>query len=258
MSLHDERSFFDAFDAALAGDDAALGPWLTQPTPRLAVYRNTIASGAIDALAATFATIRLMTGEEWFRAAAGEFARAHPPIDPALVNYGADFPAWLASFPPAQDAHYLAGAARLDWLWWQSWSAADASLLDPAALSTLPAECLANITLGIHPTLHLASFETSIPSLWLAHQSPLRGEAHQLGNSPEQILFVRAGPHVQSHLVDPATFAFLESLQRREAVLAAAECALAADPECSLPHILTGAIALGLFTTINLIPDTPR
>lgn len=258
MSAHEECFFFDAFDAALAGDTAALSSWLTGPAPGMTVYRNTIASGAIDALAASFATVQLMTGEEWFRAAAREFTRAHPPLDPALIGYGSDFPSWLADFPPAADTPYLAGVARLDWLWWQSWSAADAALLDAAVLSTLPPESLGNVTLGLHPTLRLASFETGIPSLWLTHQCPLRGEAHPLTPAPERILFVRTGPHVQSHLVDAATFAFLEMLQRRGSILAAAEDALLADPECSLPHILTGGIALGLFSTINATPDTSR
>lgn len=252
MSPPDDHAFFDAFDAALAGNAAALGPWLSRAThqPGLNVYRNTIASGAIDALTATFATIQLMTGEDWFRAAARDFARVHPPSDPALIAYGETFAAWLADFPPAADTPYLAGVAHLDWLWWQSWSAADAPLLDPATLTTLHPEVLADITLLLHPTLRLAAFDIGIASLWLAHQSPQRGEAHQLTDTPEYILFIRTGQHVQSHLTDAATFAFLAALQSGASVLAAAEHAIAADPACSLPHILTGGIALGLFTAL--------
>lgn len=255
MSPHEERDFFDAFDAAIAGDDVALSRWLKAPAPGIGVYRNTIASGAIDALAATFATVRLMVGEQWFRAAAREFARAHPPGDPALINYGGDFPRWLADFPPAADTPYLAGIASIDWLWWQSWSAADVPLLDTATLSALPPEILDSTGLGVHPTLRLAAFDAGIPSLWLAHQSPLRGEACQLNDTPERILFIRTGQHVQSHLVDAATFAFIEALQRHDSIVAAAENAFAADPACSLSHILTGGIALGLFSTLNPILD---
>ena len=257
MSPHEERNFFDAFDAAIAGDVTMLSCWLTRPALGIEVYRNTIASGAIDALAATFSTVQLMVGEDWFRAAAREFVRAHPPGDPALINYGSDFPDWLAKFPPAADTPYLAGAAYLDWLWWQSWSAAEAPLLDAASLSLLQPEILDSIGLGLHPTLRLGAFDTGIPSLWLAHQSPLRGDAHQLNDLPERILFIRTGPHVQSHLVDLATFVFLEALKRHDSIVAATEHAFAADPACSLPHILTGGIALGLFSTINPIPDAP-
>lgn len=255
MSVFDDSSFFKAFDAAIAGDLAALSPWLKGPAPGIGVYRNTIASGGIDALAATFATVQLMTGEEWFRAAAREFTRAHPPGNPALIDYGIDFPSWLAAFPPAADTPYLAGVAGLDWLWWQSWSAADAALLDAGAFATLPPESLDVVTIGLHPTLRMASFDTGIPSLWLAHQSPLRGEAHMLAETPERILFIRPGQHVLSHIVDDATFAFLQSLQRGGSILDAADWAIAADPECSLPHILTGGMALGLFSTINPTPD---
>lgn len=257
MSPREESNFFDAFDAAIAGDVTMLSRWLARPAPGIEVYRNTIVSGAINALAATFATVRLMVGEEWFRAAAREFSRTHPPDDPALINYGSDFSGWLAEFPPAADAPYLAGAAHLDWLWWQSWSAADARLLDAASLLARPPETLDRTGLDLHPTLHLAAFDTGIPSLWLAHQSPLRGEAYQLNDTPERMLFIRTGPHVQSHLVDAATFAFLEALQRHESIVAAAEQAFAADPACSLPHVLTGGLALGLFSDINPIPDTP-
>ena len=160
-----------------------------------------------------------------------------------------------ADFPPARDTPYLAGIARLDWLWWRSWSAADSPLLDPAELAAAPPDGLGRVTLGLHPTLRLASFSTSIASLWLEHQSPMRSEPHHLAPTPERILFIRTGQHVQSHLIDASTFALLESLQRGSSLYGAAECALAADPECSLPHILTGGVALGLFTDISPIKD---
>lgn len=255
MPPHDDNAFFAAFEAALAEDPAALNPWLTNAAPGLGVYRNTIVSGAIDALAATFTTVQLMTGRDWFRAAGRTFAQIYPPAAPDLISYGADFPAWLGRFPPAQDAPYLADTARLDWLWWQCWSAGDAPLLDPADLSGLPPEDFGHTTLGLHPTLRIAACQTSVPSLWLAHQSPGRESAHQLATSPEQILFIRTAQHVQTHLVDVATFAFLEALQRGESVLAAAERAFAEDPDCSLTHMLAGGIAFGLFTGLRPSQD---
>lgn len=258
MSTHEEGSFFDAFEAAVAGNVTALSPWLKQPAPGFSVYRNTIASGAIEALAATFSTVQLMTGKEWFRATAREFSRGHPPSDPALLSYGEAFPDWLANFPPAADTPYLPDIARLDWLWWQSWSAADSARLNADSLAGLATNRLGSVTLELHPAVRLASFAAGIPSLWLAHQAPLRGELHQLSDAPEQILFTRIGPHAQSHLVDAATFAFLDALKRGGSILAAAEGAFVADAECSLPDILTGGIALGLFSAITPTPDTSR
>ncbi len=258
MFTHEERSFFDAFDAAIGGNVAALSPWLKQPAPGFRVYRNTIASGAVGALASTFATVQLMTGEEWFRAAAHEFWRVHPPIDPVLLRYGDAFPDWLENFPPAADTPYLSGIARLDWLWWQSWSAADTTALDGLALARLTAESLCSVKLDLHPAVRTASFETDIPSLWLAHQTPLSGELHLLSDAPERILFTRPGLHVHSHLVDAATFVFLDALQRGSSILVAAERALVADPTCSPQDILAGGLALGLFSYITPTPDPSR
>lgn len=251
MPPHDEHAFFDAFDAEMKGATGALSPWLLDGAPAgLAVYRNTIASGAVDALAATYATVILMTGEDWFRAAASEFAREHPPIEPSLLAYGATFPQWLARFPPAADAPYLAGIARLDWLWWQAWSAAEDELLNGAELGSLSPEMLAAVTLKLHPSVRIASFDAGIPSLWLAHQSPARAGPHELSDRRECILFIRTGDQVETHLVGEGPQAFLAGLSRGATLLEAAEAALAADPSSSLQHILVTGLALGLFTRL--------
>lgn len=256
---HDDRDFFDAFDSALAGDAAALSPWLSaNSTPGLSVYRNTIASGAIDALVATYSTVVMMTGEDWFRATAREYARAHPPREPALLAYGETFPAWLSTFPPAADAPYLADIAQLDWLWWQSWSAADAELLDGAALSTLDSDLLSEFTLALHPSVRVAPFEAGIPSLWLAHQAPMRGGDHILGAEPEHMLFVRTASQVESRTIAAAPFAFIAALSGGASLLEAGEAALAADPTCALNQIIVTGLALGLFTHLTPINRNSR
>lgn len=254
MPQHDERAFFDAFDAALGGDAAALTPWLAANSQLgIPVYRNTIASGAIDALVATFATVVIMTGEDWFRAAAREYARANPPRDPALIRYGDTFPSWLSTFPPAADAPYLGAIAELDWLSWQSWSAGDAEPLDSALLTDLSPDHLSELTLGIHPSVRLAAFEIGIPSLWLAHQAPARGGDHTLLAECEHMLFVRSGAQVEARIVSPGPYAFIVAVANGGSLLEAAEAALAADPTCALHQIVVTGLILGLFTTLHPI-----
>jgi hypothetical protein len=260
MSLREEANFFDAFDAALSGDDGAVGEWLSagESGAGLAVYRNTIASGAGEALAAMFSTVVMMTGADWFRAAARAYARTHPPAEPALIRYGERFPKWLAAFGPAADAPYLGDIARLDWLWWQAWSAGDAALLDGAALSVLTPEQLGDVTLGLHPSVQISAFENGAPTLWLAHQAPARGEAHVLGDQAERMLFVRSGAQVDARVIEAGPFAFLEVLNAGGSLLAAAEAAIAADPDCVLHRVLVTGLALGLFTHIALIERDDR
>ena len=260
MQPHDETAFFDAFDAALSGEVAALGGWLEEGErgEALSVYRNTIACGAVDALAATYSTVVMMTGADWFRAAAREYAREHAPTGPALIQYGKAFPEWLAAFGPAADAPYLGDIAQLDWLWWQAWSAGEAGLLDGAELAALAPEQLGAVTLGLHPSVRIAAFESGVPSLWLTHQAPARGEAHVLGHEAERVLFVRSGAQVDARVIEVGPFAFLCILAEGGSLLAAAEAAMAADPDCALHQVLVTGLALGLFTHIMSIERNDR
>ena len=105
------QRFQDAFVAALAQRSVApIAGWLPEGEDQpagLAVYRNTIAKGCVDALAANFPTVASLVGDDWFRAAAALFARERPPAGAALLAYGEAFPDWLERFPPADDLPYL-------------------------------------------------------------------------------------------------------------------------------------------------------
>ena len=109
------ETFQDAFMAALDARTAApIAGWLpggdgggeAEPAG-LAVYRNTIAKGCVDALAANFPTVARLVGDDWFQAAAALFARDTPPASAALLAYGEAFADWLEHFPPAGDLPYL-------------------------------------------------------------------------------------------------------------------------------------------------------
>lgn len=106
MSL---ASFQDAFAAALLAPEA--GPSGLAAQPGFAVHRNTVLKACIDALQANFPSVARLVGDEWFRAAAAVYARANLPRQPALLDYGENFAAFLARFPPAAELTYLADAA---------------------------------------------------------------------------------------------------------------------------------------------------
>jgi len=113
-------SFQDRFVRTL------LDPELPAP-PAFAVYRNTVTKGCIDALQANYPAVARLVGDEWFRAAALRFVRAHPPRAPMLVEYGEGFCAFLESFAPAAELPYLPAVARLDRLWTECHLASDES-----------------------------------------------------------------------------------------------------------------------------------
>ena len=121
-------AFQDGFSAALIGR-AAQAPWLSalESQPGFAVYRNTVLKGCIDALQASYPTVCQLVGTDWFRAAAAVYARAQPPRDGLLMDYGDGFAHFLDQFAPAADLPYLSAVARLDRCWTECHLAADAT-----------------------------------------------------------------------------------------------------------------------------------
>ena len=249
--------FQDAFVAALAERSAApIAAWLPSPdagATGLAVYRNTIAKGCVDALAANFPTVASLVGPEWFDAAAALFAREHQPIRAALLAYGAALPDWLARFPPAGDLPYLPAIAGLDHLWTTALFAAEAEPLTAEAFALDP-ETLASAQVVLHPSLIFAWFDTGLPGLWLAARHSELGEM-EWGEDPQGVLIVRPGDAVICRLLDAAGHAFLTAIREGQTLGEAIVAAAQADPDADLPALFAALIADGVFS--GLTPGTP-
>ncbi|WP_454761417.1 HvfC/BufC family peptide modification chaperone [Caulobacter segnis] len=240
--------FQDAFVAALAGSPSALSPWLApgEGAAGLAVYRNTIAKGCVDALAANFPTVLSMVGEDWFRAAAALFAREAPPASAALLDYGEAFPAWLERFPPADDTPYLAGIAHLDRLWTEALFAAEAPVLTAEALSVLTPDTLAETNLPLHPSVRFASFEAGLPNLWIAAREDR--EDLELSDQAQTLLLVRQGGAVTARVIGSAETAFLRACRDGLTSTQAAQRVFEADPTANLASLFATLISEGVFT----------
>jgi hypothetical protein len=156
-------AFQEAFAAVLVAPEAqelAASPISTRARqPGFAVYRNTMMKGCIDALQANYPAVARLVGEDWFRAAAAEYVRAHLPRRPMLMDYGEDFPAFLAASPPAADLPYLPGVTRLDRFWTEAHLARDEAPLAASDLARLPPEHLARAVLRPHAAARWAWFD---------------------------------------------------------------------------------------------------
>jgi len=252
--MTDLARFQDAFVTALAERTAEpIAGWLpegeTQPAG-LSVYRNTIAKGCVDALAANFPTVASLVGDDWFAAAAALFAREHPPSSAALLAYGEAFPDWLARFPPADELPYLPAMAWLDWRWTNALFAPEAQPLDAGAFALTP-EALAAARPRLHPSLTFAWFDSGLPDLWLAARAPEPGEM-TLSPKPQGVLIVRPDDAVQARVLDRAGHAFLaaasDGASLGEAITAAGE----ADPSADLASLFAALIADGVFVGLDL------
>ena len=122
------------------------------PSRRFGVYRNNVYASLIDVLAGRFPVVARLVGEEFFRAMARIYIEREPPRSAVLIRYGASFPNFVASFPPAASLPYLADMARLEWGWHAAYHAEDAAPLPLADLARA-VERAEDAVLTLHPSL---------------------------------------------------------------------------------------------------------
>lgn len=115
------RKLQQQFGAALLQKDAAIHTEIASSAisseGRLRIYRRNVFGAVTGALRLTYPVIEKLVGREFFAATCREFIKSSPPISSNLDDYGAEFPAFLASFPPARTLPYLPDVARLEWLY---------------------------------------------------------------------------------------------------------------------------------------------
>ncbi len=140
-----------------------------QATKRFDVYRNNVAASLTDALETAFPVVAKLVGDDFFRAMAGVYLRAHPPKLPMMMFYGDDMPDFLTSFAPAQSVPYLPDVSRLELALRHSYHAADATPIAPDALAQIAPDNLPNVTFTFAPSVHLIASRFPLQSIWLAN-----------------------------------------------------------------------------------------
>lgn len=236
-----------AFQRALADTlaSSALGEG-----PGLAVHRNNVMVGCIDALGANFPTIERLVGAEFFRAMAAEFARVHLPTRPSLFDYGVEFADFIAHFPPAASLPYLADVARIDRGWIEAHVAADAPMLRGADLAKRDPASLDSTRLRLHPTVRVGWFDQPIVSIWRRNRESAV-DAGELAWLAEGALVVRPNDDVEVHRIGAATYAFVLACANDGTLTDATADAFAAEPDVDLAAAFARLVGTGVFTALE-------
>jgi hypothetical protein len=214
----------------------------------LRVHRNTVMKGLVDALAANYPTVGQLVGEEWFKACALEYVRMHPARSPVLALYGETFPAFLATFAPAAELPYLADVARIDRMWIEAHTAADAIALAPDSLARLARSALGEQRMALHPTARFAAVSHSAATIWIHHRAARADDTLTVADATEAILLTRPHGKVDHVLLGGAAVTFLDRLRAGDSLEAAATAALEADPTTDIASVLARSLAAGAFT----------
>ena len=240
------EDFHPAFDAAVTGPDQTLMPWLAGDGAGLAVYRNTVAKGRVDALAGLVPTVQRLVGEDWFRDAALIFAAEHPPTSPVLDDYGQAFPDWLARFEPAQSLSYLPPVARMDLAWSRAHRSADA----PVAIAEgLAGRDLFGSRATLHPSVQMFWFDWTAPSVWLANRPDVApDQVVDWTDSPEGLVVYRPDMSVLHRRLSHAEWLFLDGCRRDLPLGRVALEVQGQALDTDIARFFSGLLSAGLFT----------
>ena len=206
-------------------------------TKRFAVYRNNVAVSLTEALETGFPVLRKLLGQDFFKAMAGVYLRAHPPSSPLMMHYGAEMPDFLAAFPPVAHLPYLPDVARLELALRESYHAADAPPVDPTTLQVAEPEAL---VLAFAPATRLVRSDFPVHGIWLANTT-----GGTPGRGAEAALVTRPGFDPEVHHLSPAQGAVAAALMAGAPLGEAA----ARAPDADLPGLLTLLVTRGALTT---------
>ena len=228
-------------------DDLAAGSFVLAdglaPALRLAVYRNTFDGNLANALRLSYPAVHRLVGAEFFEGAAHIFAHGQPPRAAYLDEYGADFPEFLADFPPAASLPYLAGVARLEWAVNRALHVPDAASLDAQQLAGLDSADHASIRFVVHPSVTLMRASYPLDAIWRAvlAQDDKALAAIDLAEEPVWLLVQRLATGIEVTRIDEPAWQFSHSLFAGQPLGAALASVSASDAATVLAeHIAAG------------------
>jgi hypothetical protein len=249
----------DTCDAICGGDDARLSELIAgdglDPRARLRIYRNHAVITLTDALKATYPVVCRLVSDGFFAYAAHEFIREHLPERPSIAEYGAEFPGFLAQFPPCHDLEYLADIARLEWAINKTLHAENVAAITRSDLSAISAVDAPRLVLTTHPGLRLVETRWPIERIWSANQADGDPDLTiDLDSGGVRLQVYRRGDRVMLKSLSPCEFAFLQALANGDSLANAADAALRLDLLFDLAVALGTILEDGVVTGFRLEP----
>ena len=242
------------FSRALLDPDslvpAALTPYTARvPEKRFAVYRNNVVVGLVNALAARFPAVQRIVGEEFFRAMAQVYVRAHPPRSRLLMQYGDGFADFIATFEPAAELPYLADVARLEAARTRAYHAADKAPVDPKLLQSIDESALGDLRIERHPAAEIVRSDFPIVTIWAMNSGEREPDAIEDWRG-EDALVARPQLEVYVRALPGGGAAFLSTLFDGAPLAKAVEAAMTEREDFDLVVNLAGLISSGAVAKI--------
>ena len=236
----------------VAGEDAGCAAQVVADgiagEARLNIHRNAFIGNLTTALRLVYPAVCRLVGAPFFENASRLFIEAEPPRSAWLDAYGADFPEFLAGFPPAATLHYLPGIARFERAVNHALHAADAEPLDLPRLAAAAAH--GDIVLVPHPSVGLVAAAHPVDAICRAvlEADDAAMAAIDLAAGPVWLIVARGANGVEIQPLTEPEWRFMADLCASLPLPAAIEAA----PEIDAASLLAGHLAAGRFIGFEL------
>ena len=177
---------------------------------RLEIYRSTMRTAHICALASIYPCSEKILGKRYFRQVATEYYHAHPATSQDLNLYGERFPAfmqdWTHNHSELEDYPYLPDLARLELAIERSYHAKESPDFDFDTLATLDEDDYRNICFTLDASLSILESAYPVCDIWMAHQEQERVEVIESIDTPQYLCVIRENLKPMIHKVDRASW----------------------------------------------------
>jgi putative DNA-binding protein len=225
------------------------------PQARLAIHRHHYRASLTRALLDKFPAVTWLAGERFATAAAQAFAHEHPPAAPCIAEYGADYPAFLASRAGAERLPYLRTFAELEWHLGQVSIAIDCSPLAIGCLASIDAGELPDHRLTLQAGLRYCTAPWPIDELIKQYLSGAAPERYVFDPGEVHLEIRGARGEIRIERVAEAQFVFCSVVAGGATIGAAAERALDANAAFDPGQALLRLVNAGLVIAIDK-PET--
>lgn len=252
--MPDLQTLQNAMTAAILGGSTAfvseeLNAGQASALLRFGIFRNNSYMSLTECLKTVFPVTVRLSDERFFSYVAQEFITRQPPGEARLSSYGAEFPRFLAQFPPCRNFPIIAEMAALEWAIAGSLNDAEEEAA-PISLITDASANGADMGLCLQPNLRFAVARWPLLGVWENHlkhhvvmTGPLRRELSRMA-------IFRYGQNIQMMELEASRFAFWRALAHGRTIEAATLRALARDPLFDLVQETISLFQLRLITGI--------
>jgi hypothetical protein len=246
-------------EAIVEGESSAIVPLLVggaNPAGRLAIHRRHYEDSLVSAIVEKFPGTAWLIGSPAMHAAAIAFVHRHPPKAPCIVEYGEDFPRFLAEREELSGLAYLRWFAELEWLLVHAAIAID---WPPLSMQSLVdhRDHLVDVQLVAQPGLSYLASPSPVDELMKLYLMDAAPEQYALSATKVWLEIGGSRGGIRFNRLEHSEFLFRQAIATGNSLGIAAERALEADESFDISAALQRFVMDGLMTEIRS-PQGPR